>query len=153
MNKRSTVIGIGNTLRRDDGIGVVILESLLNYHKKEAVDYLNFGIASFDLLHRIQDYGKVLLIDGIDASLSPGELKIFDLGQIEYDLKGSITSSHELNLKDLFGLSRKLAIKTKIFVAGIQVKDTSFGEGLSKELESKKEEIIDGIGKFIGQNL
>ena len=150
MNKK-VVIGIGNTLRRDDGVGIVILESLLNFYKKEGVDYLNFGIASFDLLHRIKNYDKVLFIDGINASLGPGELKIFDLGKIEYDLKGPIISSHELNLKDLPELSRELGIKAEIFVAGIQVKDVYFGEGLSEELESKKEEITDAISKFINK--
>jgi hydrogenase maturation protease len=150
---RKAVIAIGNTLRRDDGIGVVTLDALVNCRKKCRVDYLNFGIASFDLLYRIQKYDRILLIDGINASLEPGELRIFDLSKIEYDLKDSITSSHELNLKDLFELSRRLGIKSEIFVAGIQLKDTSFGEGLSKDLENKKEEIIDGISRFISENL
>lgn len=153
MDKKAAVIGIGNTLRRDDGIGIAILESLLNFPKKRGAEYLNFGIASFDLLHRIQNYDTVLLIDGINASLRPGELKVFELSQIEYDLKDSIASTHELNLKDLFTLSKKLEIKAKIYVAGIQVKDTYFGEGLSEELESQKEDIIDGINEFIRKNL
>lgn len=153
MSKKSAVIGIGNTLRRDDGIGIVILESLLNFHKRNGIEYLNFGIASFDLLHRIKNYDTVFLIDGIDASLIPGELRIFESSKIEYDLNGPIASSHELNLKDLFALSKNLGVKAKIYVAGIQVKDTSFGECLSEELENKKEEIIDGISEFIGKYL
>lgn len=153
MIKKKAVIGIGNTLRRDDGIGIVILESLLDFHKRNGTAYLNFGIASFDLLHRIQNYNKVLLIDGINASLIPGELRIFELSKIEYDLKSSVISSHELNLKDLFALSKNLGIKAKIYVAGIQIKDASFGEGLSEELENKKEEIVDGISEFIGKHL
>ncbi len=79
MFKRIAVIGLGNSLRRDDGIGIIILECLLNHYKQQGIDYLNFGIASFDLMHRLQDYDLALLIDGISAGLPAGELKIFDL--------------------------------------------------------------------------
>ena len=153
MSKKVAVIGIGNTLRRDDGIGILILEALLKFYKQEAADYLNFGIASFDLLHRIQNYDVVLIIDGINADLAPGELKIFKLGDIEYNLENSATSTHELNLKDIFEFLENFNLKAKIYVAGIQVKDTSFGEGLSSALDNKKEEIARKISVFIDKNI
>lgn len=153
MSKKVAVIGIGNTLRRDDGIGILILEALLKFYKQEAVDYLNFGIASFDLLHRIQNYDAALIIDGINADLAPGELKIFKLGDIEYNLENSATSTHELNLKDIFEFSKNFNLKAKIYVAGIQVKDTSFGEGLSEVLDNKKEGIARKISVFIDKNI
>ena len=153
MSKKIAVIGIGNTLRRDDGIGIAILESLLKFYKRESVDYLNFGIASFDLLHRIQNYNTILLIDSMNANLAAGELKIFELGKVDYELNGRPISTHELSLKDIFELSKNLGLKTKIYVAGIQVEDVSFGEGLSGFLENKKEEIVRRIGVFIDETL
>ncbi len=204
MQKKIAVIGIGNTLRRDDGIGVNILESLLNLcpdsrklsrkpqgsglvsysqnqkkecvpsekdchgflrkyrndtkvelrhslndTKKGTVEYFNFGIASFDLILKMRDFDTVLLIDGIEAGLNVGELKIFDLNSIKYDLKGFISSTHELNLKDIFELSKKFELKTKIYIAGIQIKDISYGEGLSKKLQNNKALIVKKISAFI----
>jgi hydrogenase maturation protease len=143
------VIGIGNPLRRDDGIGITVLESLLKFYSKIDIDYLNFGSASFDLLHRLKDYRTVLLIDGMNAGLEFGELKIFELEDAKFDLKESAGSTHEIGLNDMFKLSRKLGIKTKIYVAGIQTEDISFGEGLSSSLENRKEEIIKKIEQFI----
>ena len=107
MSKKVAIIGIGNTLRRDDGIGIIILESLLKLYKRKDIDYLNFGSASFDLLHRIKDYHSVLLIDGINADFHPAELKISELKDIDYKLDNSLTSTHELNLKSIFELSKK----------------------------------------------
>ena len=143
------VVGIGNTLRRDDGIGVVILESLLKLYRQEGVDYLNFGITSFDLLHRLRDYKKAVLIDGIHAGLTAGALKIFSLKDARFNPDNLTTSTHELNLKDIFALFKKLKLKTEIYVAGIQVKDTAFGQGLSAALENKKAEIARDINVFI----
>ncbi len=149
MSKKKAVIGLGNTLRRDDGIGIFVLESLGDSYKKEGIDYLNFGIASFDLLHRIRDYDTALLIDGINAGLPAGELKIFELDKIEYDLKSSISSSHEIDLKSIIELYKKLGIHTKIYVAGIQVSDVSYGEGLTEALKDKKNDIVKDVSAFI----
>ena len=151
MSKKIAVIGLGNTLRRDDGIGIIILESLLNFYQKKGVDYLNFGSASFDLLHRLKSYDVVLLIDGVNAGLEAGELLISELKDIEYKLDNLITSTHELNLKSIFQVSKNLGIKTKIYVAGIQIEDTSFGEGLSESLNNKLEEIQQNIKTFIDE--
>jgi len=150
LSKKIAVIGLGNSLRRDDGIGIIILESLLNDYKRPGIDYLNFGIASFDLIHRLENYNTVLLIDGIDAGLAAGELKIFSLDEASFVKEDSAVSSHELNLKDIFRLTADLGIKAKIYVAGIQAQDTGFGEPLSAPLKEKLEEITKQIDNFIG---
>lgn len=149
MSKKIAVIGIGNTLRRDDGIGLIVLESLLKFYKRKGIDYLDFGIATFDLLHRMRNYNTVLLIDGVTANLSAGELKIFDLGSIEYNPDNLTTSTHELNLREVFELSKRIGLKTRIYVAGIQIDDVSYGQGLSEALKNKQEEITKQISLFI----
>ncbi len=153
MPRKSAVIGIGNTLRRDDGIGIIILESLLKFYKRQDLDYFNFENASFDLPHSMQTYDAVLLIDGINAGLAAGELLISELKDIEHILDNSATSTHELNLKGIFEVCKNLGIKARIYLAGVQVEDTSFGECLSKALNNKKEEIIKKISTFIDRTL
>ncbi|MDO8748598.1 MAG: hydrogenase maturation protease [Candidatus Omnitrophota bacterium] len=160
-SKRFAVIGLGNTLRKDDGIGIIVLESLLKSLKHPQIDYLNFGIASFDVVHRMEKYELILLIDGIDGStalttgagLKPGELKIFELKDISYHLKGPALSTHEFDLKSLFELYKRFELKSKIYVAGIQVKDVSYGEGLSPELKMHLDQILQGISRYINKVL
>jgi hydrogenase maturation protease len=149
LSKKKAVIGLGNTLRRDDGIGIIILESLLKFFKRKDIDYFDFGSASFELLNRLKDYDTVLIIDSINAGFGAGVLKINELKDIEYKLNKSVISTHELNLKDIFELTHKLGIKTKIYIAGIQVQDTSFGEALSEPIQDRKEGLIKEIATFI----
>lgn len=149
MSKRIAVIGIGNTLRRDDGIGIQVLGSLLKFYKRPGIDYLDFGAASFDLLNRMKDYDEMLIIDGIDAELAPGEMKIATLEKLSYSFPEGATSTHGFDLKTLFELYKTLAIKTKIFVAGIQVADISYGEGLSKAVENRREDIARQLDSYI----
>ena len=153
LSNKIAVIGLGNNLRGDDGIGIIILESLLNNYKRPGIDYLNFGIASFDLMHRLQDYDAVLLIDGIVAGLLAGELTIFNLEEVAFSQEDNAVSTHELNLKDIFRLTHNLGIKTKIYIAGIQVQDVSFGESLSQLLKKNLEVMTKQIDKFIQERL
>ena len=152
-SKKFAVIGLGNTLRRDDGIGIVILEALLNSFRKPGIDYLNFGIASFDLIYKLQEYDAVLLIDGIDAGLAPGELKIFELKDIVYISKEAPLSTHEFDLKSLFELYKRFELKSKIYVVGIQAQDTSYGEGLSEALKNRQAGILKEVSNFIDDTL
>jgi hydrogenase maturation protease len=152
LSKKAAVVGLGNTLRRDDGIGIVVLESLLKLYKRQDLDYFDFSIASLDLLHRLSAYPKALLIDAVDAGLAAGEVKICGLEEINYLPYQVAGSTHELDLKSLFELLKKLKIKTAIYVAGIQAQDISFGEGLSPALEKRKSQIIQEIDTFIRKN-
>ena len=152
-SNRLAVIGLGNSLRKDDGIGIIVLESLTKSHKHPGADYLNFGIASFDVVHRMEKYELILLIDGIDAGLKPGELKIFELKDISYNLKGQALSTHEFDLTSLFELYKRFELKSKIYVAGIQVQDVSFGDSLSQPLKDRLEYILIEISRFINRTL
>jgi len=153
LTTRCAVIGLGNTLRKDDGIGIIVLESLLKFPQHPQIDYLNFGIASFDLVHRMEKYELILLIDGIDAGLKPGELKIFELKDISYNLKGPALSTHEFDLKSLFELYKRFELKSKIYVAGIQIQDVSFGDSLSQPLKDRLDQIPQEISRFINKVL
>ena len=153
LSNKIAVIGLGNTLRKDDGIGIIVLEALLKSPKHPQIDYLNFGIASFDLIHRLEGYVAVLLIDGIDTGLVPGELKIFGLEDIVCNLKDIAVSTHEFDLKSLFELYKRFELKSKIYVAGIQVKDVSCAEGLTPPLKARLEYIIKEISRFINKTL
>ena len=149
MHRKKAVIGIGNTLRRDDGIGIIILESLLKCYKRHDIDYFNLDSAGSDLLHRIETHDTVVLIDGINAGLKVGELLTSELKDIEYILGNCVTSTHELNLKGTWEICKNLGITTRIYLVGVQVSDTSFGEELTEALADKKEDIIKKVITFI----
>lgn len=153
MSKKIAVIGLGNPLRGDDGIGTIILTSLLSDYKRDHIDYLDFGSASFDLINRLKNYELCLIIDAISAGLFPGELKIFCLHEAVFENSEGIISTHELSLKDIFELSKKFDIKTKIYVAGVQIKEVGFGKPLCLDLKNKLNDLTLEIDRFIGEKL
>ncbi len=153
MNRRPAekyaVIGLGNTLRCDDSIGVRLLEDLRKRWQDCGIVLQDFGIASFDLINHMRNYDKVLLIDAIDAGLEPGVLKIFRLKDVALSFHEKKLSSHELSLSDLLRLCEMVGISADIQIAGIQVKDVSYGLAMTEELEAAKTRILEGINSFI----
>ncbi len=149
LAEKCAVIGLGNILRCDDGIGIKLLEVLRGKWQDRGIVLQDFGILSFDLAHHIEKYSKVLLIDAIDAGLEPGALKIFQLPDVRLGFQEKKLSSHELSLSDLLRLCEMLGVKADIYIAGIQVKDVSYGLVMTEEVEAAKPRIIDGINSFI----
>lgn len=153
MNRRPAekyaVIGLGNVLRCDDGIGIKLLESLSEKWQAKGVIFQDFGVLSFDLAHHIEKYDKVLLIDAMDASLEPGVLKIFRLKDVALSFHEKKLSSHELSLSDLLRLCETMGVGADIQIAGIQVKDVSYGLKMTPELEVSQARLVDEISRFI----
>ncbi len=143
------IIGLGNTLRRDDGIGIHVLALLEDCLKQKEICFLNFGIASFGLVNYVKDFKKVLLLDAIDADLEPATLRIFKLNEASFHIKEKKLSSHEISLADLLNLFKTLEVSSDVHIAGIQVKDTSYGLEMTSELESAKIRIVEEIRKFV----
>jgi hydrogenase maturation protease len=151
LSDKIAVIGLGNTLRKDDGIGILILDALRKSPDYLEVDYLQFGVMSIDLLYRIKEYKTVILIDGINAGLNHGKLRIFGLDEIEKFADSRIISSHELNLKTFINIYHQLNMETKVFIAGIQIENVGYGEEISASIMENFTFIENEISKFLGQ--
>jgi len=148
-SERIAVIGLGNPTRRDDGIGIHLLERLRVRYKDAPVRFMDFGSASFGLVTYIKEYDKVLLLDAVDAGLTPGALKIFQLNDVAAVVKEDKISSHEISLADLLRLCEAYAEAGHIHIAGVQVKDVSFGLEMTPELTAAADTIVDEIGRFL----
>ncbi len=149
-NKRIAVIGLGNTLRRDDGAGIHILARLEERLKDvQQVSFLNFGISSFGLVNKISDFDEVVLVDAIDAGLSPADFRIFGLEDVALQVRDKKLSSHELSLGDLLQLYQALGLSTRVHVAGIQVKDTSYGLDMTAPLQEAVPRVADQVAAFV----
>jgi hydrogenase maturation protease len=143
------VVGLGNPLRRDDGVGILVLDMLRQSLRGRDIAFYDFGTASLGLVNLMKDFRRVLLIDAVDAGLPPATLRLFPLSEAASPPHGKKVSSHELSLADLAGLCRSLGVDADVRVAGIQAKDTSFGLELSHELDAARERVAGEIKDFL----
>lgn len=141
------IIGIGNPLRKDDGVGILLLEKLAENKKKlpKGIEYVDGGTSGMGLLHHFARYDIVFVIDAVDFKGTPGELRLFKLEDIANRKYNFSISTHDIDFLKVVEISKEIKEKPEIFIFGIQPKDTSFSKGLSPELRQKIDNISDSL--------
>jgi len=133
---KTIVIGVGNPILQDDGVGLHVIEALrLQIHDpKVTVETATTG--GLNLLDMIRGYEKVILIDAVRQNeCKTGEVKRFTLSDFH-----SVHSCnpHDVSLSEALQLARQLGekhIPSNIILFGITVKCTyEFGEQLSNSV-------------------
>ncbi|KXB06213.1 hypothetical protein AKJ52_02440 [candidate division MSBL1 archaeon SCGC-AAA382C18] len=145
------IIGIGNPLKSDDGIGVALLREMEKREFPQQVQTFEVGIASMDLLHILEDLDKAILIDAVHFGGAPGDYCFFTPDNVDSLQESS--SPHTADILDVLELSREMGgLPEEIIIMGIEPDDTSFGEGFSKNLEENfpelKKTLYEKIGVF-----
>ena len=146
--KKIGVIGIGSSLRQDDGIGIVLLEKLKKIKEKlpKNIEYIDGGTGGMNLLHILARFDVVVIIDAVNFGGHPGESRLFTSEEALSKKISTRVSTHESDILKIVQLSKKLKENPdKIFIFGVQPKDTSFGQFLSAELDDAVELLVDSL--------
>ena len=137
------ILGIGNILLKDEGVGVHVVERLKTIPLPENVEVLDGGTAGIDLADFIAGRKKLIVIDAVNAGGKPGT--IYRLTKENLDIKPkAIFSFHEIDFLDAFHISEVMNSKPEeIVVIGIEPKDMGTGIELSPEIEEQIPRIIE----------
>jgi hydrogenase maturation protease len=125
------VLGLGNTLHTDDGIGPQAIERLRSDARMPAhVALIEGGTLGLELLTYIWDCSYLLVLDAVDVGQPPGTLVRMSSQEVQ-TLPGS-GSVHQMGVADLLVALRILASRTpEIVLLGVQPASTEWGTELS----------------------
>jgi hydrogenase maturation protease len=147
---RYAVIGIGNLLKRDDGVGVHAIRYLRGKLPPD-VDLVEGGTYSLNLLPFLEKREKVIFIDGIDAQAEPGAVFRFSPDQLPQRILAVPISVHDIGLYDLVAAARLLdQCPGEIAIIAVQVKDMETGVELSEEVRKALPLVLGLVRKEIG---
>jgi hydrogenase maturation protease len=93
------ILGIGNVLMGDEGIGVCAINYLEKHTFPSNVRLLDGGTGGFHLLEYLQEYKKIIMIDATMDGSEPGTLKVIK-PRFSTDFPKAL-SAHDIGLKDL----------------------------------------------------
>ncbi len=149
LEKPTCIMGVGNSIRRDDGVGVYILEELEKLMEKAVcahISTINAEDVPENYAFRVagMDCENVLVIDAIAAGLRPGDV-VF--GSLEESGRDRDCSTHKLSL----GLAAKIWKESgkSCYLLGIQAGDTGFGAGMTDAVKKTAEMIVTAIIRSI----
>ena len=147
---KTLVLGIGNSILRDEGIGVQVVNELTLEKPMDDVLYIDGGTASLDLLDFIEGKEKVIIIDAVRGGGVPGTVYRFKPTDIEINFPLSL-SLHQVGLMEVLGMLKfqDPSSLNKIIIIGIEPQDTDWGLELSPLLKKVKEKVKEEVIKEI----
>lgn len=104
---RSLVLGIGNILLGDDGVGIRLVERLRSAGAFPGTDCIDGGTLGFGLLAHLEQADAMLVIDAAELDAAPGTIRVFeDEAMDRYLASPRRRSVHEVGLSDLLDMAR-----------------------------------------------
>jgi hydrogenase maturation protease len=147
------ILGIGNTLLCDEGIGVHVVErlrSLLQVHP--AIEILDGGTLSFTLAEPIARAEGLIVVDAARMASPPGTVKLFMNADMDHYLRGNRQSVHEVSLTDLLDIARLSGqLPQQRCLVGIEPNNLDWGDGPSPELQPAIEQAVRVITDVLDQ--
>ncbi len=138
------VLGLGNILLSDEGVGVRAVEELQRrYDCSDVVEIVDGGTVGFELLPYFDERSHILIVDAVKADNKPGTIVRIDDPPAYFRAR---TSPHQIGLADVMGLAVITDnLPDNIALFGIEPKQLSTGLTLSNEVAQNLSRLVDMV--------
>lgn len=153
--KKLLVLGVGNILLQDEGIGVHAVHEF--WKEKEnwddtIMDFVDGGTFTQDIFYLFEEYEKILVLDIVRAGHEPGTIYSLEEDQLRKD-KNQMLSLHDIDLLDSLGMAEMRGHRPYLRVVGIEPKTIDWGTELTPELAKSFDDYLKIIRKHIKELL
>jgi len=141
----TVVIGLGNPLMGDDGLGLAALERLRARGVPPEVELVDGGTWGLTLLPVIEAASRVLLIDAIAAGGAPGALHVLERAQLPRYLATKV-SPHQVDLQDVLAVAELRGTLPQETVAiGLQPEVVEMRCSLSDSVRTRLDDLVAAV--------
>jgi hydrogenase maturation protease len=140
------VMGIGNLVMSDDGIGVRVVQQLAEHYRFPAgVRILDGGTLGLDLLPQLEGVERLLVVDAVETGMKPGTLIRLAGEEVPIVLETKI-SPHQMGLKDLLAVAMLQGFEPgEMVLLGVQPEYLQLGMELSPAVAAQQEALVDRV--------
>ena len=137
------VLGIGNLVMSDDGIGVRVVQQLaVRYRFPAGVRILDGGTLGLDLLPQLEGVERLLVVDAVETGREPGSLVRLAGEDVPIVLETKV-SPHQMGLKDLLAVAMLQGFAPREMVLlGVQPALLEMGMELSPPVAAQQETLV-----------
>jgi hydrogenase maturation protease len=144
--KKTLVLGLGNILLSDEGVGVRVVERLQElYEFPQEVQVLDGGTLALDLLPYVEETDRLLVIDALEMGAEPGTVARLESDEVPAFLSVKL-SPHQMGLADLLAAARLRELYPRQLVLwGVQPGVMSPGLELSSAVAAQVEVLVNRV--------
>ena len=150
IDARIVVLGIGNELLRDEGVGVHVARALEKKSPPEGIDFeVIDGGTSLDAFNLPGTVSKLIIVDAAKGEGEPGTVYRFTPEEVEPQ---PMTSLHQLGVLESLKLMSLSGYKPgQTVIIGVEPKEIDWGTELSPELERRIPRIVEVVLEEVGR--
>ena len=157
--RRILILGLGNILLADEGIGAHVAQLLQKESLPANVEVVDGGTAALDALLLVEGIDKLVVIDALRAGQKPGTIyrakflveEKNRLTELFAGQGGSKISLHQIGLIDALAVAGRLnCLPEEIVIIGVEPSNVDWGLELTDQVAQKLPEIINMVLKEIG---
>ncbi len=136
------ILGVGNTLLGDEGVGVHVIEMMKKMEPLDNTELIDGGTALIELLHLLSNREKVIVIDAVKCGNEPGAVYRFTPRDVAI-LKQNQISVHQVGILEALSMAELAGWRPhEVVIFGIEPKRVDWGLELSPEVASIVPEVI-----------
>ncbi len=150
------VVGLGNDLLGDDGVGPAVVRDLAARGLGKDVELREAAAGGLRLLELLEGFTRAILIDACESPIAPGTIRVMPLEAAALGMPGAC--GHGIRLDEAIALGRALGVRlpAEVVCIGVAVADThTFREGLSPEaagaVEAVARKVLELVEKWLGR--
>jgi len=155
MTEVIRIIGVGNPLMGDDGIGIAAAERLAALVLPAGVEVIDGGTGGLTLIDLMAGAETVLLIDAVAMGQVPGSIACLSAEEIELEEQAGF-SLHETGLSAVFALGREMGLlPSRIVIIGVEPESVERRLGMSEAVTAALgplvERVLEEVRAEVGQ--
>jgi len=130
-----TIMGVGNVLLSDEGLGVRFLKELEQENLPDNVEILEGGTAGLELIHLIQETDFLIIIDAVNAKSEPGAIFRFRPDDMKVYPEMFEVSFHQVGILEVLTMAKILGSAPQTLIYGVQPKSLEWGLEVTDEIK------------------
>ena len=136
---RTAIVGIGNSLMRDEGVGVHVIRALADLSLPDGVALIDAGTSS-DVAFDLDDYDRVIVVDAARGGEDPGTIYRFT-EDVEIDGGRGRQGCHDVRL--LQTLREVVRGGPEVLILGVEPSEIGWGLDLSSVVRESVSRVIE----------
>ena len=144
MKKSTVVLGLGNPLMADEGIGVYLIEQLAaRAAQHDDVDFIDAGTGGMSVLHLLDGRAKAVFIDCAFMDEAPGAMRRFTPEAVRSRKVLAHQSLHEADLLHILSLAEQFGqCPEQVVIFGIQPEVVDSRQEISQSLLDRTDDYL-----------
>lgn len=142
IEKSVLILGVGNLLLADEGIGVHVAQRLQQMSLPPWVEVVDGGVGGFELIAHCSNRKKIILVDAVKTDAAPGTVLRFRAEEVPPTWPAAF-SAHQFGLQEFLHFCQELVPAPEVIVYGVVPKATNrMSTHLSRTLQRRLTKLV-----------